>query len=224
MLFVDFKQEYDSIVRSTLWNVMIALGIPAKLVRMVKAYMINARCKVKFNSVISEELTLNKVVRQGDALSPVLFNIAFESVVRGILKSELQGLNIGQGKQIALATYADDIVVIKETEDSLKRTADILSEEADKIGLIINENKTKFMIVSRREHPQNAITIEDMSFERVWNFKYLGVDINSQIATKKYTGESQLATNSIVHLSNYFNLKYYKKKKTKIKLYKTLVD
>jgi len=49
------------------------------------------------------------------------------------------------------------IVVIAETEDSLKRTANILSEEGGKIELIINENKTKFMIVSRREHPQNAI-------------------------------------------------------------------
>jgi hypothetical protein len=56
----------------------------------------------------------------------------------------------------------------------------MLSKEAGKIGLIINENKTKFMIVSRREHPQSVLTIKDMSFERVWNFKYLEVDINSQ--------------------------------------------
>jgi hypothetical protein len=55
-----------------------------------------------------------------------------------------------------------------------------LSEETGKIGLIINENKTKFMIVSRKEHPQSAITIKDMSFKRIWNHKYLVVDINSQ--------------------------------------------
>ena len=76
---------------------MTQLGIPVKLVRMVIACMLNSRCKVKFNSVISEEFTVNIIVRLGNALFPVLFNIALESVVRGILQSEPQGLNIGQG-------------------------------------------------------------------------------------------------------------------------------
>jgi len=66
-----------------------------------------------------------------------------------------------------LATYADDIVVIAETGDSQKKTTNILIEEARKIRLIINENKTKYMIVSRREHPQNAITVRYISFQRV---------------------------------------------------------
>ncbi|KAL4104822.1 hypothetical protein QTP88_020098 [Uroleucon formosanum] len=142
LLFVNFKQAYDSIARSTLWNVMVQLGIPAKLVRMVKACMKNSRCKVKFKSVLSKEFTVTTRVRQGDALSPILFNIALESLVKEALQNEPQGLDIGQGKQVFLAAYADDIVVIAETEDSLKRTNDILIDAAKKIGLIINENKT----------------------------------------------------------------------------------
>lgn len=180
LLFVDFKQAYDSKVRSTVWNEMIKLGIPSKLVRMVKTCMLDSRCKVKFNSGVSEEFTVNAGVRQGDALSPVLFNIALESVIRRIMQNKPQDLNIGQGKQITLAAYADDVVVIAETKDNLKRTTEMLSEEAGNIGLIINENKIKFMIVSWREHIQSAKTIKDMSFERIWNFKYLEVDINSQ--------------------------------------------
>lgn len=138
LLFVDFKQAYDSIIRSTLWNKMIQLGIPAKLVRMVRIYMLDSRCKVKFNSTISEELTINTGLRQCDALSPVLFNISLESVIRRIIQNKPQGLNTGQEKQIILAAYADDVVVIAETEDNLMRTTEILSEEAGKIGLIIN--------------------------------------------------------------------------------------
>jgi hypothetical protein len=79
---------------------MIKLGIPAKLIRMVKICMLDSRCKVKFNSAISEEFTVNTGVRQGDALSPVLFNIASELVIRRITQNKPQGLNIGQGKQI----------------------------------------------------------------------------------------------------------------------------
>lgn len=121
---------------------MVQLGIPAKLVKMVKACMQISRCKIKFNSVISKEFTVTTGVRQGDALPPILFNIGLNSVVKEVLQSEPQGLNIGQGKQIA--AYADEIVVTAETEDNLKRTTDILMNAAKKIVLIINENKTKF--------------------------------------------------------------------------------
>jgi len=202
---------------------MVQLGIPAKLVRRVKACMQNSRCKVKFNSVLSEEFTVNTGVRQGDALSPVLFNIALESVVREILQNEPQGLNIGQGKQISLVAYADYIVVITETEYSLKRTTEILIAAAKKIGLIIIENKTKFMCVSRREHLQNAITVKDLLFERVQNFKYLGVNINSQ-------GDSHEEIHRRIAAGNkcYFSLvQLFRSKilsrKTKIRLYKTLL-
>lgn len=142
---------------------MIQLGTPAKLDRMMKARMTNSKCKVKFNAAISEEFTVNTGVIQDDALSSVLFNIALESVVRRILQSEPQGLNIGHGKQITLA--ADDIVIIAETEDNLKKTSETLKVEARKIGLIINENKSKFMTVSRRYYLQNAIKIKYMTFE-----------------------------------------------------------
>lgn len=71
--------------------------------------MLNSR--YKFHSIISESLTVNTRVRQGDAQYSVTLNNALVSVVRGILQSEPQGLNIGQEKQKALAAYADDIVI-----------------------------------------------------------------------------------------------------------------
>lgn len=57
---------------------MFNLGISAKLVRTVKACIQDSKCKVKFNSVISEEFTVTTGVRQGDALSPVFINITLE--------------------------------------------------------------------------------------------------------------------------------------------------
>ncbi|XP_029342215.1 uncharacterized protein LOC115033562 [Acyrthosiphon pisum] len=64
-------------------------------------------------------------LRQGDALSPTLFNIALESVVREVL-DDVTGLRIGGGHQITLAAYADDIIIMGETEEDLKRSAEKL--------------------------------------------------------------------------------------------------
>lgn len=63
--------------------------------------------------------------------------------------------------------------MIAETEGSLKRTTENLIDAARKTGLMVNKNKTKFMIISRREHQENAITIKDLSFKKDRNFKYL---------------------------------------------------
>lgn len=45
------------------------------------------------------------------------------------------------------------------------------------ICFLANENEIKHIIVFRREHPLNTINVKDLSFEEVYNFKYLGVDI-----------------------------------------------
>lgn len=94
LLFVDFLQAYDSIIGSKLWNVMVKLEIPNKIVRMVKTWVQKSWCRIKFNTEISKEFTVTTGIRQGDALSPILFNFAFESFVREVLKSDPSGLNI----------------------------------------------------------------------------------------------------------------------------------
>jgi len=130
------------------------------------------------------------------------------------------GLNLGQAKQIVLA---DEIVLVAKTEDNLKRTTENLIETARKIGLIINKNETKYMIVSRKEYPQNTIKIKDLNFERVDKFKYLGVNINARA-----DGHEEVHRRIIAGNRCYFALaRLLKSKKlsrrTKIRLFNILV-
>lgn len=92
-----------------------------------------------------------------------------ESVVREVLESEPCELSVGQEKQIILTAYADDVAVIAESEDNLKRTTEILMVAAKNIGLVINESKIKLMIVSRRDRPQTTITIKDLENSVIFN-------------------------------------------------------
>lgn len=163
LLFVNFKQ---------------AGKIPAKLVRLVKVCVQNSKFKVKFNSVMSEVFPIETGLRQGDALSPILFNIAMQSVIRKVQKDSI-GLKI-ENQNMVIAAYADDIIIMGETEDQVRNSASKLIEEGKSIGLNINEDKTKYLIVSRKQHRQNSISVGDMTFEKVPNFKYLGVDVNER--------------------------------------------
>jgi len=151
LLFVDFKQAYDSVNRGRLWKAMTQLGIPTKLVRLIKTCVQKSKCIVKFNGEISEDFSVETGLRQGDALSLTLFNIALESVVREVLDDDVTGLRIRGGHQNTLAAYADDIIIMGETEEDLKRSAEKLISKGKEIGLQVNEGKTKYLIVSRRE-------------------------------------------------------------------------
>jgi len=84
---MDFKATYDSVDRKKLWNVMSQMGIPEKLIRMIKAYVQSSNCNVSFGGAYSNEFLVSTGLRQRDALSPALFNI----VVRQIL-SKAEGI------------------------------------------------------------------------------------------------------------------------------------
>lgn len=84
-------------------------------------------------------------LRQEDALSPTLFNIVLELVVKEVL-DEATSLIIAEGRQIKLAAYADDIIIIGENEEGVIHTVETLINKWIDIGLEVNEQKTKHLM------------------------------------------------------------------------------
>jgi len=84
--FIDLRKAYDSVNRELLWQAMKTYGISGKIVRIVSSLYENTRAKVRVNGVLSECLSLKTGVKQGCVLSPLLFNIFIDWVVRRVLK------------------------------------------------------------------------------------------------------------------------------------------
>ena len=83
------------------------------------------------------------------------------------------------GESVILA-YADDIVVLGKTKEEIIQTTEKLVKASKSMGLYINENKTKYMMISRNNKNTNDLLISNMKFEAVDNFKYLGVNVNNK--------------------------------------------
>jgi hypothetical protein len=83
-LFIDFKKAYDSVRREGLYNIITESGIPRKLVRLIKMYLNETYSAVRIGKYQSEKCSVQNGLKEGDTLSPLLFNFALEYGIRGV--------------------------------------------------------------------------------------------------------------------------------------------
>lgn len=115
-LYIDFKKAYDLIKRERIFEILIRLGIPKKLVNLVQVCLKDTKGRVKIGNQMSEIFNIHSGLKQGDALLPLLFNLVLEYAIREMQKSEdrLQLNDITQ-----LLTYADDIVLLGDNSETI---------------------------------------------------------------------------------------------------------
>jgi sorting nexin-29 len=107
MLFIDFRQAFDSIYRNQLFMALESYGIPVKIIRLLKMTLNNNTSKALVANNSSRHFNISTAVRQGDALSAALFNVALNMVLEGIVE---KGNIVYKSKQIC--AYADDTVLV----------------------------------------------------------------------------------------------------------------
>jgi hypothetical protein len=83
-LFIDFKKAYNSVRMEVLYNILIQFGIPIKLVRLVKMCLNETYSRVQVGKHLSDTFPITNGLKQGDALSPLLFNFALEYAIRRV--------------------------------------------------------------------------------------------------------------------------------------------
>lgn len=171
-MFVDFKQAYDSVCRESLMTIMSHLGIPKKLIRLTKATNEGSRCCVRVGGSSSGSFEVRSGLRQGCPLAPTLFNIALEWVMRQTPGGSGMVLS---GRVFDRLAYADDVDLMADTFEQVEEKIVNFSAAAGRVGLTINEEKTKLMKVTRGQpEPERDVACGGLQVGIVDQFKYLG--------------------------------------------------
>lgn len=216
ILFIDFQQAFDSIDRTELMTALKELKIPVKLRRLIYATMKETKVSIKTQKGDTEEFRINKGVKQGDSLSAMLFNMAIEYVTRTINKGTIRS----RGGQ--LVAYADDLALITKRRDIMTNMLEVIIEEGKKIGLKINDSKTKIMRLGK-ELGNKKIKIGSHEFEQVDKFRYLGIMLSSDGDRVMEIKEKIISANKALHANKKLLKSKILTRKTKIRIYKTLI-
>lgn len=173
-LFVDFKQAYDSVKRKKLYQTLMEMEFPSKLIRLVQMTLTNTKCQVKIEGKLSKEFEVNQGLRQGDVLSTLLFNIVLERVMRRVEIDNPGGTLFNRMNQNL--AYADDVCMLSRSLKDLEEGFDRLEKEAEQLGLRVNNTKTQYLFASRKNVvKEKYIKLNGGNYERCEKFQYLGV-------------------------------------------------
>ena len=137
-----------------LWKTLKEIGIPDHLTCLLRNLYAHQEATVRTGHGTTDWFQIGKGVRQGCILSPCLFDLYAEYIMRNVGLDEAQaGINIAERNTNNLR-YADDTILMAESEEELKSLLMKVKEESEKVGLELNVQKTKIMasglIMSRK--------------------------------------------------------------------------
>ena len=155
------------------WKILQEMGIPDHLPCLLRNLYAGQQATVRTIHGTTVWLKIGKRVRQGCILSPCLFNLHTEHIMRNAGLDEAQaGIKVA-GRNINNYRYADDTTLIAEREEELKSLLMKVKEESEKPGLKLNIQKTQIMASG----PITSWQIDGKTMETVADLIFLGFRI-----------------------------------------------
>ena len=143
--FIDYTEASNCVDHNKLWKILKEMGIPDHLTCLLRSLYAGQEATVRTGHGTTDWFQIGKGIHQGCILSPCLFNLHAEYIMRNAGLDEAQaGIKIAR-RNINNLRYADDTTLLAESKQELKSLLMRVKEKSEKVGVKLNIQKTKIM-------------------------------------------------------------------------------
>ena len=134
MCFIDYAKAFDCVAHNKLWEILKEMGIPDYLTCLLRNLYAHQEATVRTGHGTTDWFQIRKGVCQGYILSPCLFNLYAEYIMRNAGLDEVQaGIKIARRNNLRCV---DDTTLMTESEEKLKSLFRRVKEESEKVDFV----------------------------------------------------------------------------------------
>ena len=194
--FIDYAKAFDCMDHNELWKILKEIGISDHLTCLLRNLYAGQKAAIKTRHGTTDWFQIGKGVCQGCILSPCLFNLYAEYIIKNTGLNEAQaGIKIAS-RNINNLSYADNTTLMAQSEEELKSLLMKVKEESEKVGLKLNIQKTKIVTSSTITSWQiDGETVELVTDFLFWGSKITADgDYSHEIKRHLFLGRKVMAT------------------------------
>ena len=184
--FIDFRKAFDTVKRDVLWNILELNGIRGKVLNVLKAMYRNVRYCVCTQEGHTESFDSTMGLKQGCKISPIMFSYLINSLANEIAENCKHGIQLAPNTQpVSSLLFADDVALLADTPVGLQNQLNQLKRAADRLGLVINTDKSKVVVYRMGGHLSRyeKWSVGNVDLQVVSEYKYLGNILSTKLST-----------------------------------------
>jgi hypothetical protein len=179
--FIDYEKAFDSVDRETLWKLLRHYGIPEKIVNIIRSSYDGMSCRVVHGGQLTNSFQVRTGVRQGCLLSPFLFLLAIDWIMKTATSQRRNGIQWTLWEQLDDLDFADDLALLSHSQQQMQDKTNVVAALSSQVGLNIHKEKTK--VIKINSTSTERITLNGSPLEESQSFTYLGSIIDQQGGT-----------------------------------------
>eukprot|EP00732_Lithocolla_globosa_P001538 Lithocolla_globosa_v1_NODE_782_length_3286_cov_3.792634.p1 type:complete len:976 gc:universal NODE_782_length_3286_cov_3.792634:2974-47(-) len=196
--FVDFQKAFDSVNHDCLWFKLLSLNLHGRMFQSIQALYTDSTSAVRLNGMLTDWFPIEKGVKQGCLLSPLLFALYVNDLIIE-LNAIGKGIKIDSGSKICCLFYADDIVLIAESEEDLQLLLDKCHVWCQEWRMFVNKKKTNVVHFRSKSTPKSSFsfTFGPLNLETKDQYVYLGILLTEHLDLEKAANRLSAASRAL---------------------------